>query len=120
MADTTEIMDLANKLGDLVAIHPAVQKYKDAQKSVAAAPEAGRMLADFEKELMNLSRQEQAGMAVSEPQQQKLQQLQARIVSNLRIKALNIAEVDFYDMLRKVNQAVLKQVGTPKEAARGM
>jgi cell fate (sporulation/competence/biofilm development) regulator YlbF (YheA/YmcA/DUF963 family) len=120
MADTAEILELANKLGDLVATHPSVQKYKDAQKAVSTDPEAGRLLGEFEKELMSLSRQEQAGMPVTDAQQQKLQQLQGRIVSNLRIKALNIAEVDFYDMLRKVNQAVLKQVGTPKERERMM
>lgn len=113
MAELNEILDAANKLGEMVAKHPAVQKYKDAQKAVSADPEAGRLLGDFEKELVSLSRQEQSGLPVTEAQQQKLQAIQSRIVSNLRIKALNLAEVEFYDLLRKVNQAVLRQVSPP-------
>ena len=42
--DIQEILDLANKLGDLVSSHPAVAKYKDAQKLVSADPDAGRHL----------------------------------------------------------------------------
>lgn len=117
MADTTEIMDLAGKIGDLIAAHPAVTKYKDAQKAVSTDPEAGRLLAEFERELVNLSRQEQQGLPVTDAQQQKLTGLQGRIVSNLRIKALNIAEVDFYDLLRKVNQTMLRPVGMTKDGA---
>lgn len=116
MAETSEILDAASKLGDLIATHSAVGKYKDAQKAVSTDPEAGRLLAEFERELMNLSRQESQGLPVSEPQQLKLQQLQARIVSNLRIKALNIAEVDFYDLLRKVTQTMLRPVGGQAQA----
>lgn len=111
-APTTEsILEASAKLGDALAAHPAVSKYKDAQKAVSTDPEAGRLLAEFEKELTVLSRQEQQGLPVTDAQQMKLQQLQARIVSNLRIKALNIAEVDFYDLLRKVNQTMLRPVG---------
>ncbi|MFN4243135.1 MAG: YlbF family regulator [Tepidisphaerales bacterium] len=118
MADLNEILDQANKLGELVASHPAVQRYKDAQKALASDPEAARLLSEFERELVNLSRQEQSGIPVTDAQQQKLQALQSRIVSNLRIKALNLAEVEFYDLLRKVNQTVLRHV-SPSGASAG-
>jgi cell fate (sporulation/competence/biofilm development) regulator YlbF (YheA/YmcA/DUF963 family) len=111
MAEQTDIMDLATKLGDMIAAHPAVTKYKDAQKSVSTDPEAGRLLAEFERELVNLARQEQQGLPVTDAQQQKISAIQGRIVSNIRIKALNMAEVDFYDLLRKVNQTMLRPVG---------
>lgn len=110
MADLNEILEQANKLGELVASHPAVQRYKDAQKALSNDPEASRLLAEFERELVNLSRQEQSGIPVTEAQQQKLQAIQSRIVSNLRIKALNLAEMEFYDLLRRVNQTVLRHV----------
>ena len=119
MPDTNELLDHAAKIGELIAAHPAVTKYKDAQKAVSTDPEAGRLLAEFEKELMNLSRQEQQGIPVSDAQQQKLTMIQGRIVSNLRIKALNIAEVDFYDLLRKVNQTMLRPVGLAQQQAGG-
>jgi cell fate (sporulation/competence/biofilm development) regulator YlbF (YheA/YmcA/DUF963 family) len=110
-APATDLFEAAAKLGDLIAAHPAVARYKDAQKSVSADPEAGRLLGEYEKEMMALVRQEQQGMPISDAQQQKLVALQGRISSNIRIKALNLAEMDFYDMLRKVNQTMLRQVG---------
>jgi cell fate (sporulation/competence/biofilm development) regulator YlbF (YheA/YmcA/DUF963 family) len=112
-ADTQQIVAEAEKLGQLVATHPAVQRYKDAQRAVAADPEAGRLLADFDRTLDALGRQEQAGMPVSDAQRMQLEQFQSRIVSHLKIKALNLAQVEFVDLLRKVTQTVQAQVQGP-------
>jgi len=104
--DTQTILDAAEKLSQLVADHPAVARYKSAQKSVAEDPEAGRMMADFERQLETLGRQEQQGVPVSEAQRQALETLQSRIVSHIKIKNLNMAQVEFVDLLRKVNQTI--------------
>jgi cell fate (sporulation/competence/biofilm development) regulator YlbF (YheA/YmcA/DUF963 family) len=104
--DTQTILDAAEKLSQLVADHPAVARYKSAQKSVAEDPEAGRMMADFERQIETLGRQEQQGVPVSEAQRQALEALQSRIVSHIKIKNLNMAQVEFVDLLRKVNQTI--------------
>lgn len=119
--DTQQIMDAAEKLGKMVAEHPAVARYQQAQKSVAEDPEAARLLSDFDKTLEKLARQEQSGMPVTEAQQQQLQALQGRIVSHIKVKALNMAQVDFIDLLRKVNQTIQKplQLGGPQQQAAG-
>ena len=41
-----QIMDEATKVGQLVAQHPAVARYKDARRAVDQDAEASRMLAD--------------------------------------------------------------------------
>jgi cell fate (sporulation/competence/biofilm development) regulator YlbF (YheA/YmcA/DUF963 family) len=102
--DTNEILAAAEKLGQAVAQHPAVAKYKDAQKAVGGDPEASRLMADFGQQLEKLMRQEQSGMPVTDAQRQSLESVQSRIASNLKVKALNMAEVDFTDLLRKVSQ----------------
>src|SRR5207248_1262289 len=56
--DQQEILQAAEKLGQLLAQHPAVEKYKQAQKAVADDPEASRLLADFDKQIETLGRQE--------------------------------------------------------------
>ena len=103
--DMQEILDAADRLGKLVAQHPAVARYKAAQESLAADPEASRLMADFGKQLETLARQEQSGMAVTDAQRMQLESLQSRIASHLKIKTLNLAEVDFTDLLRKISQA---------------
>ena len=104
--DTQQILDQAKALGELMAQHPSVSKYKEAQRLVAADPDAGRLLMDFEKELEQLSRQEQSGLPVSEQAQMKLQSMQAQIASHIKIKALNMAQVEFMDLMRKVTQTL--------------
>src|SRR5687768_10705541 len=104
--DTDQIMQEAEKLGQLVAQHPAVARYKQAQKSVAEDPEAGRLLADFDRQLETLGRQEQSGMPVTDAQRMQLESLQSRIISHIKIKALNMAQVEFVDLLRKITQTI--------------
>jgi cell fate (sporulation/competence/biofilm development) regulator YlbF (YheA/YmcA/DUF963 family) len=90
--DTQQIMDEAEKLGRLVAQHPAIESYRKAQTAIAEDPEASRSLAEFDR------------------------QLESRIVSNIKVKALNMAQVEFMDLLRKVTQTVQKPL---TEAAGG-
>src|SRR4051794_10216749 len=104
--DTTQILSEADKLGQLVAQHPAVEKYKQAQKAVADDPDANRSMMEFERQIETLARQEAGGMPVTDAQRQTLESLQSRIVSNIKVKALNMAQVEFIDLLRKVNQAI--------------
>lgn len=120
-ADETEIVQTAEKLGQLVAQHPSVAKFKHAQKAVAEDPDASRMFGEFNKQLETLSRQEQSGMAITDAQRQQLEILQSRIVSHIKVKALNMAEVDFMDLMRRVSQTWQKPLaeatGSPAGAS---
>ena len=117
--DTQQIMDEATKLGNLVADHPAVTRYKDARKAVEQDAEANRLMADFERQLEALARQQQSGLPVTDAQQQQLEALQSRIVSHLKIKNLNLAQVEFIDLLRKITQTIQRQLNLQEGAPAG-
>ena len=104
--DTDQIMQEAEKLGQLVAQHPAVARYKQAQKAVEDDPEAGRLMAEFNRAMDTLERQMQAGLNVTDAQRQSIEALQGRIISHLKIKALNLAQVEFVDLLRRISQTI--------------
>lgn len=112
--DTQTIIEAAEKLGKMLVDHPAVVKYQAAQKSVAEDAEAGRLLQEFDRTLEKLARQEQTGQPVSDAQRQQLEGLQSRIVSHIKVKNLNLAQVEFVDLLRKVNQTIQKPL-TPEK-----
>ena len=118
-SDTQQIMEAAEKLSAMVAEHPAVGKYKAAQKAVGDDPEAGRLLGDFEKQIETLSRQEQSGMPVTDAQRRQLEGLQSRIVSHIKIKNLNLAQVEFIDLLRKINQTIQRPLTEGQGAKAG-
>jgi len=109
--DTPQIMEEAEKLGRIVAQHPAVARYKAAQKAVADDPEAGRLLADMDRQIEALARQEQAGLPITDAQRSALEASQNRVVSHLKIKNWNMAQVDFVDLLRKISQTIQRQLG---------
>ncbi len=117
--DTQQILSEAEKLGRLVAQHPAVGRFKDAQRAVSEDPEAGRLMGEFDRQLETLARQEQSGMGVTDAQRRQLESLQSRLVSHLKIKNLNMAQVDFMDLLRKVTQTIqrpVQEVATPQSS----
>jgi cell fate (sporulation/competence/biofilm development) regulator YlbF (YheA/YmcA/DUF963 family) len=115
--DTQQLMDDATKLGQLAAQHPAVARYKQAREAVEKDSEATRMLNELDRTIEALTRQQQAGMQVTDAQQQQLEAMQGRIVSHIKIKALNMAQVEFVDLLRKISQTIQRQVAEPTAAA---
>jgi cell fate (sporulation/competence/biofilm development) regulator YlbF (YheA/YmcA/DUF963 family) len=117
--EETEIMQAAQKLGDLVAQHPSVAKFKQAQKAVTDDPDASRLFNDFNRQLETLARQEQSGMPITDAQRSTLEQLQSRIVSHIKVKALNLAEVDFMDLMRKVSQTWQRPLADTGASATG-
>src|SRR5205823_1586059 len=106
--DTQAILDAADKIGQMVKDHPAYEKYRAAAKSVGEDPEAGRLVSDFNRQLETLMRQEQSGMPVTDAQHQQLESLQQRIASHIKMKALHMAQTDFYDLMRKITQTIQK------------
>lgn len=123
--DTAQILDAADKLGQLLAQHPAVEKYKTAQKALADDPDASRLLADFNRAIQQVSHNEQAGVPPTEQQRKTLETLQSQIASHLKFKAYSMAEYELTDMMRKVSQAWQKplapepKVGAPAATPAG-
>src|SRR6266550_3510667 len=106
--DSQSILDAAEKIGQMVKEHPAFEKYRAAAKTVSDDPDAGRLVADFNRQLETLMRQEQSGMPVTDAQHQQLEALQQRIASHIKMKALHLAQVEFYDLMRKITQTIQK------------
>jgi cell fate (sporulation/competence/biofilm development) regulator YlbF (YheA/YmcA/DUF963 family) len=117
--DTQQILDEAAKLGELVNQHPAVARYKEARKAVEQDADANRLMTEFDRQIENLARQQASGMPVTDAQQQALESLQGRIVSHLKIKALNMAQVEFVDLLRKITQTIQRPLDLSDGAATG-
>ena len=113
-----EMMDLARKLGELVAKQPAMRKYAEAQEALSKDAEATRLLGDFERRAAVLMRNEQMGQPVTEAERRELEGLQQQIASNIRVKAYSIAQTNMTDLLRRVSQAWQRPVAEAQGGAR--
>jgi cell fate (sporulation/competence/biofilm development) regulator YlbF (YheA/YmcA/DUF963 family) len=115
--DAKEIMEMAEKLGQLVAKHPAVERYRQAQKALSEDPDAGRLVNEFNRQLMTLSRQEEQGMPVTDAQRMQLEMLQTQLAAHLKVKAMNLAQVEFVDLMRRVSDTIRKYASEGPVAA---
>ncbi len=109
-SDIQDILKRAEELGKIVAEHPIVTRYKQAQQSVAEDQDARRLLGEFNRMLETLAQAEQSGLGVTDAHRTQLENLQTQIMSHIKIKNLNQAQVDFVDLLRKVTQTIHRQV----------
>ena len=100
-----ELLDHAGRLGEMVAKHPAIQKYADAQDALTKDAEATKLLQQFEQRAATMMRNEQMGQVVGESERREIESLQQRLASNLKVKAYSIAQTDMTDLLRRVSQA---------------
>jgi cell fate (sporulation/competence/biofilm development) regulator YlbF (YheA/YmcA/DUF963 family) len=115
-ADTQQILKAAEDLGKLVSQHPAVERYRDSQKAIANDPEAGRLLNEFNRQILTLARQEEGGMPATDAQRRQLESLQTQLASHIKIKALNLAQVEFVDLMRKISDGIRRYVSeTPEQ-----
>ncbi|MGD1278798.1 MAG: YlbF family regulator [Tepidisphaeraceae bacterium] len=102
--DTQQILQAAENLGQMLKEHPSVDRFKAAQKAVAEDPEATRLLGEFDRHIESLARQEQQGRPITDAQRLSLESLQSKVASHIKIKNLNLAQMEFVDLLRKVSQ----------------
>ena len=118
-ADTQELMDAAAKLGDLLATHPAVDKFKQSQKALQDDPDASRLLKDFNAVLTQIAHNERAGVPPTEDQRRKYELLQTQISGHLKFKSYSIAEYEMTDLLRKISETWQKPLARQRAAAGG-
>ncbi len=114
--DTQSILDAAQKVADLLADHPAVEKYKQAQKSLQDDPDASSLLKEFNGVLTQIAHNERAGLPPTDDQRRKFESLQTQIAGHLKFKAYSIAEYELTDLLRKVSQTWQKPLARPGSA----
>lgn len=102
--DTQAVLDAAQKLADVLAEHPAVEKYKQAQKALQEDPDASQLLKQFNSVLTQIAHNERAGLPPTEEQRRQFESLQTQIASHLKFKAYSMAEYELTDLLRKISQ----------------
>lgn len=106
MASTEEILQLASKLGQLLATHPAAGKLEQAMRKIEADPQAQRAMADFNRLLQTLGDKEAAGQPIEPAEKQQLEKLQAGVIRNPALRDFQVAQMDYADLMRRVDEAM--------------
>jgi cell fate (sporulation/competence/biofilm development) regulator YlbF (YheA/YmcA/DUF963 family) len=105
-----KILEIAKELGEALAAHPIGKRYHDSHKAIDTDPTAKELIQSYEKAAMQIGQKEHQGRPVEPSEKRHLAELQSQLAGNTVIKVWLKAQVDYMDLLRQVNDQVMKQV----------
>jgi len=106
MASTEKIEQTAKELGEMIAAHQATKEYDAAESAVADDLQTQRLINDFNRHLQNLAEKQQGGQAIEVEDKRKLEQLQQQLAQNTQVRRLQLAQMNYLDLLRKVMSTI--------------
>lgn len=120
MATKQEIMDTAKELGKQIAKNEVGKKLETAIGKLEADADAQRTMADYQRFIQTLGEKEAAGQPIEVEEKQKLQTMQNAVVHNLTLQQFQIAQMDYLDLMREVDQVISAQsTGQPGPGSHG-
>jgi cell fate (sporulation/competence/biofilm development) regulator YlbF (YheA/YmcA/DUF963 family) len=117
MASEQDILDQATKLGELIAEHDALKALDKATKAFEADVASQRAMADYQRFAQSLQQKAQSGGAIEVEDKRKLEDLQQAVITNPLLANMQRAEMDYLDLLRKVDGAIVGAGGSASGSA---
>lgn len=105
MSTTDDVLKKARELGDLIAGHPATKKLEGVLQNLQGDTDAQRALNDYNRHLQALAEKEQSGRPIEVEDKRKLEQLQGAVVRNPVLRDFQMAQMDYLDLMRQVDEA---------------
>jgi len=107
MPTTTEdILAQARKLGDMIADHPTVKQLEDAAKAFSDDTAAQRAITDYTRHMESIAQKQQAGKPIEVEDKRKIESLQKAVATHPLLAKLQMAEMDYTDLMTRVSQAI--------------
>lgn len=106
MATTQEILKAATDLGKLIASHDAAVKFEESVRKLQADVEAQRVLNDYNRFMNKLGEKEMQGQPIEVEEKKQLEKLQQSVVRNSVLRTFQMAQMDYLDLMRRVDDAM--------------
>lgn len=116
MPTTADILAAAENLGELLAKHDAALKLESSLKALKSNVESQRVLTDYNRHLQSLGEKEASGRPIEVEDKRKLETLQKAVIMNPLLRQFQQAQMDYVDLLRKVDEAMLGKSSVAAEA----
>ncbi|MEM1213098.1 MAG: YlbF family regulator [Planctomycetota bacterium] len=105
-ATTEQVLDLARQLGRLIAQHPAAAALDAATQTLEQDTDAQRAANDLNRHTQTLSEKQAAGKPIEVEDKRKLETLQKAVTTSPILGQLQLAQMDYLDLMRRVDQAI--------------
>lgn len=120
MADTAQILEAASQLGRLISEHPAIRRYRDLLTAIREDVEAQRLLADYSRQVDLIGEKESQGRPIEVEDKRRLSDLQGRVAMHPKLREMQVAQMDYVDLMRKVDDAMAGGGAEPPDAGAGL
>jgi len=101
-----DIIKLADQLGKAIADSPAAQAYKRTREQMNAQPNVMDLLESFRRQSDKIMQASQKNQPIEVEDKHKLKELHAKLVSEEAYKNFSAAQVEYFDLMRKVNERI--------------
>lgn len=105
------IIEQAKKLGKAIAGSPQAAALRSAREEVNKHDDVKKMLNEFQQHIQKVSRLEEENKPIEVEDKHKLHELQDRLLASDVFKKFTEAQVEYVDLMRKVNQTLQEQLG---------
>jgi cell fate (sporulation/competence/biofilm development) regulator YlbF (YheA/YmcA/DUF963 family) len=111
------ITELAERLGKQIAESPQARSLRDAREAFNRDKELTQLLKDFQAQSEKVAKLEADNKPIEVEDKHRLGALRERLLADDRFKALTAAQMEYVDLMRKVNAAMGKHLQGTEQAA---
>jgi len=112
-----EITEQARRLGELIRKHPRYVKLRETDAAIRADTAATEALEAYNKAAAEIARKEAATEPVEVAEKRQLQRLHDAVAGNETIKAFTLAQADYAELMRRMNDTIFRAVAGGEEGA---
>ena len=105
-----EIVQMAERLGKAIAASPQAAALRQARKAMAAEEETPQILKQYQEQATKIAELEAGQKPVEPDDKHKLEQLHQKLIATESFKKLTAAQVEYVDVVRKVNDVIRKHL----------
>lgn len=106
-----KIIELATGLGEAISDSQQATQLKAARENLNKEKQASQLLKDYQAQSDRIAQLEREQKPVEVDDKQKLQELHERLIASEAFKRFTAAQVEYVDLMRKVNEAIRKHLG---------
>ena len=110
------ITELAERLGRAIADSPQAVRLRAVRDEMKKQPEIDRLLKEFQAQSEKVATLQRDNKPIEVGDKHKLQELQDKLVASETFKKFTAAQVEYIDLMRKVNEAIQKRLGDTEPA----
>jgi cell fate (sporulation/competence/biofilm development) regulator YlbF (YheA/YmcA/DUF963 family) len=107
---STAIIELANRLGRAISESPATVALREARKAMDAEENVSQLLTDFREHSEKVESLARENKPIEVEDKHRLQELQQKLMASEAFKQFTAAQVEYVDLMRKVNQAIQSHI----------